>query len=208
MKVTTEPTPRCTLKQITEKDDDDISCLSFFLLKREAAGWGWCVIPLFDEANHHTTHCAITHSIIMASNSDPKNPGNVLASAVDAEVAKYREMQESIQRLRGDLQTVLGQATENEMVLNELELMEEGETVYKMIGPALIKQDLEDAVSTVKKRLEFIHAEEKKIDGQIKTKEAQAAELAQKVEQMNATLQQTTAQAVQAIAAEHQKKSA
>jgi len=149
---------------------------------------------------------------IMAStapNSD-NNPGTMMASAVDAEVAKYRETQESIQQLRSSLQHVLSQLAENEMVLSELELLEgddEESTVYKMVGPVLIKQDLDEAVQTVKKRLEFINGEKSKIIEQIAAADKKANDLAQKVNQMNATLQQTTAQAVQAIAAEHQKQS-
>jgi prefoldin beta subunit len=133
------------------------------------------------------------------------NPGTVLASAVDAELAKYREVQDSINQLRADLQIVLGQSTENEMVLQELALVSDDAAVYKIIGPALIKQNLEDATQTVKKRLEFIVSEQQKMTKKINEKEKQADELAQKIQQMQALLQQTTAQAVQAIAAQHRQ---
>ena len=152
----------------------------------------------------------------MASSSSD-NPGTVFASAIDSEVGKFRELQESINQLRSDLQIVLGQATENEMVLQELQLIvgdnDDGEAkaatpskVYKMIGPALIQQNADEAVQTVQKRLEFIRAEQGKLAEQISAKEAKAGELSTKIQQMQATLQQTTAQAVQAIAAEHQQK--
>jgi len=154
----------------------------------------------------------------MASSSSD-NPGTVFASAIDSEVGNFRELQESINQLRSDLQIVLGQATENEMVLQELQLIvgdnnNDGEAkaatpiskVYKMIGPALIQQNADEAVQTVQKRLEFIRAEQGKLAEQIHAKEAKASELATKIQQMQATLQQTTAQAVQAIAAEHQQK--
>ena len=147
----------------------------------------------------------------MASSSvtSSENPGTVLASAVDTEMAKYRETQESIQQLRASLQQVLSQATENEMVLHELELLNSDEdTVFKMIGPVLIKQDVDEAVQTVKKRLEFIQSEQTKIAEQIAVKDKKAIELAQRINQMNSTLQQTTAKAVEAIAAEHKRQSA
>ena len=132
-----------------------------------------------------------------------------MASAVDTEMAKYRETQESIQQLRASLQQVLSQATENEMVLHELELLNSDEdTVFKMIGPVLIKQDVDEAVQTVKKRLEFIQSEQTKIAEQIAVKDKKAIELAQRINQMNSTLQQTTAKAVEAIAAEHKRQSA
>ena len=133
----------------------------------------------------------------------------MLASAVDAEMTKYRETQESIQQLQASLQQVLSQATENEMVLHELELLNcDEDTVFKMIGPVLIKQDIDEAVQTVKKRLEFIQSEQTTITEQIALKDKNAIELAQRINQMNNTLQQTTAKAVEAIAAEHNRQSA
>ena len=55
--------------------------------------------------------------------------------------------------------TFTQQATENEMVLEELKSLKEGANVYKLIGPMLAKQDVVEATSNVTKRLEFINAE-------------------------------------------------
>ena len=135
------------------------------------------------------------------------NPGNVLASAVDAEVVKFRSIQEEVAKLRSDLQFVVGQRTENEMVQQELDLIGESSVVYKMIGPVLIKQDLEDSQQTVKKRLEYITGEKEKLESRISSKEKEANEIATKVQQMQATLQQTTAEAVRAVAQQHASSS-
>ena len=43
--------------------------------------------------------------------------------------------------------------------MQELDLVEEGSVVYKLIGPALIRQDLVEANANVSKRLEFIGGE-------------------------------------------------
>lgn len=137
----------------------------------------------------------------MAAASD--NPGHIMASAVDAEVAKFRELQEEVIKLRNDLQTVLSQETENEMVQQELDLLREDQTIYKKVGPVLLKQDLEEAQSTVKKRLEFIRTEKKKLETKIKDKETSGATLAAKIQQMQQQLQQTTIAATQAIAEHH-----
>ena len=48
------------------------------------------------------------------------------------------------------------QENENELVLNELKLLGDDSAVYKLVGPVLIKQDLEEARSNVEKRLQFI----------------------------------------------------
>ena len=140
----------------------------------------------------------------MSANAN--NPGNILASAVDAEVQKFRRLQEELQELQGDLQTVAAQETENDIVKQELALLSDPSVVYKMIGPVLIKQDLEDAQQTVHKRLEFIRDEKKKMLRKIDEKQERCQELAVKIQGMQRQLQETTAQALQAIAAEHAQK--
>jgi prefoldin beta subunit len=139
---------------------------------------------------------------------DPStNPGHVLASAVDAEIAKFREINARIQTRRNNLQIVVSQLTENQLVFQELEFLNENHhTVYKMIGPVLIKQEKEEARQTVQKRLEYIQNEQKQLEESIQKDETEAEKLAQKIQQMQNTLQQTTAQAVQAIAQHHQQQ--
>ncbi|VVA93025.1 unnamed protein product [Arabis nemorensis] len=46
----------------------------------------------------------------------------------------------------------------------ELDLLEEDANVYKMIGPVLVKQDLAEANANVRKRIEYISAELKRLD--------------------------------------------
>lgn len=41
----------------------------------------------------------------------------------------------------------------------ELDKLEEGANVYKLIGPALVKQDIEEAKQTVQKRIDYINSE-------------------------------------------------
>ena len=49
----------------------------------------------------------------------------------------------------------------------ELELLDDESKVYKMIGPALVRQDQLEASSTVRKRLEYIAAEMKRLDAKL-----------------------------------------
>ncbi|KAL3536887.1 hypothetical protein ACH5RR_000253 [Cinchona calisaya] len=56
------------------------------------------------------------------------------------------------------------QLGENELVLKELELLKEDANVYKLIGPILVKQDLAEARANVRKRIEYISAELKRLD--------------------------------------------
>ena len=123
-----------------------------------------------------------------------------MAAEIDAEVAKFREIQAQLAKVQSDLQTVMGQYTENEMVNQELQLVNESQTVYKMIGPVLIKNSLEDARETVKKRLEFITAEKDRLEKQAKDLEKKGNDIAVKVQQMQGALQQATAAAVNEVA--------
>jgi len=54
-------------------------------------------------------------------------------------------------------------------MLQELDLLDEDAIVYKLIGPAMIKQDLVEAKTNVSKRLEYIQAEMKRITDRIST---------------------------------------
>ena len=59
--------------------------------------------------------------------------------------------------------------------------MTEENKVFKLVGPALVPVDLQEARMNVGKRLEFIEAEIKKVDGQIETSTASQNALAEEV---------------------------
>lgn len=52
--------------------------------------------------------------------------------------------------------------------MQELKLLDEESNVYKLIGPALVKQDPLEAKHNVEKRLEYIGHELGRLDGQAK----------------------------------------
>ncbi|CAN6803491.1 unnamed protein product [Brassica oleracea var. botrytis] len=64
------------------------------------------------------------------------------------------------------------QLGENELVL-KLDLLEDDANVYKLIGPVLVKQDLAEANANVRKRIEYISAELKRIDATLQDNEGQ-----------------------------------
>lgn len=53
------------------------------------------------------------------------------------------------------------------MVLSELDGSEEDARVFKLVGPALIRQELVEAKANVSKRLEFIANELLRLDDQL-----------------------------------------
>ncbi|GAB2278289.1 Prefoldin subunit 6 [Dionaea muscipula] len=63
------------------------------------------------------------------------------------------------------------QLGENELVLKELELLKKDGNVYKLIGPVLVKQDLAEANANVRKRIEYISAELKRLEATLQDME-------------------------------------
>ncbi|KAA8588548.1 prefoldin subunit 6 [Etheostoma spectabile] len=76
-----------------------------------------------------------------------------------AEVEKYAQMQKDVSKSMSARQKLETQLTENNIVKEELDLLDSTNTVYKLIGPVLVKQDLDEAKATVTKRLEYINGE-------------------------------------------------
>lgn len=58
----------------------------------------------------------------------------------------------------------------------ELNRLDEDANVFKLIGPALIRQDLVEAKSNVSKRIEYIKAEMDRSDSQLKSLESKNKE--------------------------------
>lgn len=62
------------------------------------------------------------------------------------------------------------------VMTQELNRLGDDANVFKLIGPALIKQDLIEAKSNVSKRIEYIKGEVDRVDGQIKSLEGKSKE--------------------------------
>ncbi|KAL3807177.1 hypothetical protein ACHAXA_006032 [Cyclostephanos tholiformis] len=105
-----------------------------------------------------------------------------------------------------DLGTLTAQRNENELVKQELDVCgqeaSEGSdsVVYKLVGPVLIKNDLDEAKETVDKRLEFISGEIKKMESTIAKKEEQSQQLAMTVQEMQGAMQKAAVEAAKAAA--------
>lgn len=97
--------------------------------------------------------------------------GATMGAEMEQAVKELRKTQESLQSLmdgRAGLQT---QAHENEMVKAEFKLLEDDANVYKLVGPVLVKQDLQEARANVDKRIEYIKEELARVDAQTKESE-------------------------------------
>ena len=95
-------------------------------------------------------------------------------------------------KIREGLQSYEHKKNENVMVKNELELLEEGDVVYKLIGPILIQQDTSDSKIQVEHRLELINKEISKLDRAYKDNEIKIDNKRKKMQDTQAKLIQIT----------------
>ena len=84
------------------------------------------------------------------------------------------------------------------MVKQEMDLLEEGATLFKLVGPILVKQPLDEAKANVEKRLEFIKAELEKVQDNITAKETESNEQKEKIMALQREMQAGAAAAAQA----------
>ncbi|KAL1410156.1 Prefoldin subunit 6 [Vanrija albida] len=96
--------------------------------------------------------------------------------------AKLQESSRDFQKLEADMagtiearQRLDAQLSENQLVLKEFDGLKAHNTVFKLIGPALVPQDQAEARANVQKRLEFIKSEIARVEKQIKDQDAVAA---------------------------------
>jgi len=83
-------------------------------------------------------------------------------------------------------------------VKKEIELAGDEAVVYKLIGPLLLKQELDAVKENVDKRLEFIGGEMEKVDRQVAGKQEEQKTLAGKIREQQ--------QGMRARAAEEARK--
>jgi len=85
---------------------------------------------------------------------------------IEAESAEIKKIEQEYQKVIQGKRSMTEKKSENEMVLQELNLVkdEESATIYKLVGPILAKQDLAEAKTNVKTRLDYITKECDRMD--------------------------------------------
>ncbi|KAG6550672.1 hypothetical protein Mapa_007769 [Marchantia paleacea] len=94
-----------------------------------------------------------------------------LQQQLETQVSALSKIQKDITKNHQVRRQYTIQHGENEMVQKELELLDDEANVFKLIGPVLVKQDLVEAKANVSKRIEYITAELKRLDGTLKNLE-------------------------------------
>ena len=85
----------------------------------------------------------------------------------EKELELYNSVRKELKKAVSLKQQLDGQLNENMAVKEELLLLKKDSEVYKLIGPVLVKQELEDAKQNVIKRMEYINKEIKRTDDHI-----------------------------------------
>ncbi|XP_065829514.1 prefoldin subunit 6-like [Oscarella lobularis] len=91
-----------------------------------------------------------------------------LEKELQEQLDKFKKIQRELQKVVSSRQQLETQKKESEIVKEELDYLEDGTNVYKLVGPALIKQELAEAKATVLKRLEYIGGEIERVEKTIK----------------------------------------
>ncbi|CAL8269615.1 unnamed protein product [Boreogadus saida] len=119
-----------------------------------------------------------------------------LQKKLQSELEKYKQMQKDVSKSMSVRQKLEAQLTENNIVKEELDLMESSNTVYKLIGPVLVKQDLEEAKATVAKRLEYINGEIQRYEALLKEMEKKSDQHREVLSSLQQEYQKATGRAV------------
>ncbi|KAE9408216.1 prefoldin subunit 6 [Gymnopus androsaceus JB14] len=113
-----------------------------------------------------------------------------LREKLQAASVDFQNIQLELSNVVEARQKLDAQLSENEMVKKEFATLTPENIVYKQIGPVLVKQDQAEAKSTVDTRLEFIRAEIKRIETQLKDIEAKSEKKKTEIVEIQTTLQQ------------------
>ncbi|CAO2589156.1 Prefoldin subunit 6 [Lemmus lemmus] len=90
-------------------------------------------------------------------------------------------------------QKLEAQLTENNIVKEELALLDGSNVVFKLLGPVLVKQELGEARATVGKRLDYITAEIKRYESQLRDLERQSEQQRETLAQLQQEFQRAQA---------------
>ena len=124
------------------------------------------------------------------------NVADMLQKQFQDSATNLQTVQKDYSKTLADRQTLDSQLNENKQVKEELDLAPDGAKVFKLIGPALVNQDLGEAKGNVEKRISYIAGELKRKDEQLAAldkKQDDSREKMQEIQMQMQKLQQAPA---------------
>ena len=83
-----------------------------------------------------------------------------LQEAMQMESAEIKKIEAEFTKIQEGKRKLAEKKSENEMVMSEMNLITDDDAaVYKLVGPILAQQDMNEAKNNVKNRLEYITKE-------------------------------------------------
>ncbi|KAL7278826.1 hypothetical protein ACG7TL_007843 [Trametes sanguinea] len=116
-----------------------------------------------------------------------------LQERLQAASAEFQKIQAELATVVEARQKLEAQQSENELVKKEFAQLTEENTVYKLVGPVLVKQDQVEAKQNVETRLDFIKSEIKRVEGQLKELGEKSEKKKLELVEIQAALQQVAA---------------
>ena len=113
----------------------------------------------------------------------------IMQNQMQEEVEKLQNAQKTQQKTLAARQTLDSQLNENKLVKEEMDKLEPDAKVYKLIGPALVRQDVTEAQQNVDKRIEYITGELKRHDETMKDLEKKQDEGREKLQDLQTQMQ-------------------
>ncbi|XP_037375414.1 prefoldin subunit 6 [Talpa occidentalis] len=117
----------------------------------------------------------------------------LIQKKLQGEVEKYQQLQKDLSKSMSGRQKLEAQLTENNIVKEELALLDGSNVVFKLLGPVLVKQELGEARATVGKRLDYITAEIKRYESQLRDLERQSEQQRETLAQLQQEFQRAQA---------------
>eukprot|EP00747_Dinoflagellata_sp_TGD_P195929 gnl/TRDRNA2_/TRDRNA2_65340_c0_seq1.p1 gnl/TRDRNA2_/TRDRNA2_65340_c0~~gnl/TRDRNA2_/TRDRNA2_65340_c0_seq1.p1 ORF type:complete len:131 (+),score=57.30 gnl/TRDRNA2_/TRDRNA2_65340_c0_seq1:92-484(+) len=114
---------------------------------------------------------------------------------LEKELEVFKGLQETLQKNYESRMSLIAQQQESQMVQEEFNSIEEDAKVYKLVGPVLVKQSIDDAKNNVEKRLEYISGELERSNKVIEGMEADIETKKQELIKMQQEAQEAAAAA-------------
>mmetsp|Transcript_14835 Transcript_14835/g.20930 ORF Transcript_14835/g.20930 Transcript_14835/m.20930 type:complete len:141 (-) Transcript_14835:320-742(-) len=130
---------------------------------------------------------------------------NKFNEKMNEEFKKLKQIAENLSKLGGPRDQYTSQLNENEMVAKELEALDDEANLFKMIGPVMVKQDVEEAKTTVQGRITYFKEELERLSKAQKDLEQQQEEQAKKCQELRDVARKTQQAMVQAQLAAQQQ---
>ncbi|GJJ71955.1 prefoldin beta subunit [Entomortierella parvispora] len=116
-----------------------------------------------------------------------------LQRKLEADSSAYQKIQQDYSKAVESRQKLDSQLQENKLVQEEFKLLKGDANVYKLIGPVLVKQEKNDAITNVDKRIDFIQAEIDRVEKQLKELQEKSEKKRMELVETQTALQQQQA---------------